>query len=148
MQNNYVPVFPQTMSKKEAFALNPLVLSFIGDSVHTLYVRSKLSVNLMQKTGTLHSLTAKEINAVSQSKAMKIILPILNEDENDIYKRARNSKTNSSAKNASINEYHIASGFEAIIGYLYLTGQNERLHYLLERAYLGIQTDQNGYPKE
>lgn len=138
MQKNYVPVFSENISKKDVLQLNPLVLAFIGDSVHTLYVRTKLSINVMQKTGTLHSLTCKQINAVSQSEAMLKLLPSLTEEEMAVYKRARNSKTGTSAKNASIIEYHIASGFEAIIGYLYLLKQNERLNELLEKAYSGI----------
>lgn len=142
MQKNYVPLFTENISKRELSQLNPLVLSFIGDSVQTLYVRTKLGLNVMQKTGTLHNLTCKEINAVSQSEAMIRLLPFLSEEEMDVYKRARNSKTGTVAKSATSTEYHIASGFEAIIGYLYLLKQNERLNELLEKAYLDTQNPQ------
>lgn len=134
MHNHYVPVFPGKISKKEIFQLNPLVLSFIGDSVQTLYVRTKLGLNIMQKTGALHTLTCKEINAVSQSEAMLKLLPFLTEEELLIYKRGRNSKIGSVPKSATATEYHIASGFEAVLGYLYLLNQSTRLHDLLEKA--------------
>lgn len=138
MRKNYVPFFTEKMSKKEVLQLNPLVLAFIGDSVQTLYVRTKLSLNILKKAGELHNLTSKEINAASQSIALKKILPCLTEDEKSIYKRARNSKTSSSAKNASITDYHTASGFEAVVGYLYLMNQSKRLNELITIAYSEI----------
>lgn len=135
MQNYYVPQFPECMTKKDLLQLNPLVLAFIGDSVQTLFVRTKLSIELMHKTGRLHPLVTKEVRATSQSIAMKKLLPSLTEEEMAVYKRARNCKTNTCAKNASIIDYHIASGFEAILGYLYLLKQSDRIQELMEIAY-------------
>ncbi len=135
MQNDYVPVLPKNLSQKDIVQLNPLVLSFIGDSVQTLYVRSKLVINSNHKAGKLHILASKEINATSQAKAMRKILVHLTLEESEIYKRARNSKTTSPAKNASISDYHSASGFEAVIGYLYLMNKSKRINELLHLAY-------------
>lgn len=135
MQNEYVPIFPKNLSPKDIIQLNPLALSFVGDSVQTLYIRSKLVSNSSQKTGKLHNLAAKHINATSQAKAMRKALVHLSAEESEIYKRARNSKTSSPAKNASITDYHIASGFEAVIGYLYLMNKSKRINELLSLAY-------------
>lgn len=135
MQKYYVPHFSECITKKELLQLNPLVLAFIGDSVQTLFVRTKVSISLMHTTGKLHSLVTKEVKATSQSIAMKKILASLTEEEMAVYKRARNCKTNTCAKNASIIDYHIASGFEAIIGYLYLLKQSDRIQELMRIAY-------------
>lgn len=135
MYKNYVPVFGEKIDKKDLIQLNPLVLSFVGDSVQTLYVRTKLGLNRLQKTGALHLLTSKEINAVSQSEAMKKIMDVLTEEETDIFKRARNAKTPNTAKHASPIDYHIASGFEALLGYLYLLQRSDRIAELIEIAY-------------
>lgn len=135
MYRNYVPSFEEKIDKKDLTQLNPLVLSFVGDSVQTLYVRTKLGLNLLQKTGALHLLTSKEINAVSQSEAMKRIMDILTEEETAIFKRARNAKSPNTAKNASPVDYHIASGFEAVLGYLYLLQRSDRIAELIEIAY-------------
>ncbi|HHU43002.1 MAG: ribonuclease III domain-containing protein [Bacillota bacterium] len=135
MQKQFVPLFQEDLDEKDIINLNPLVLSFIGDSVQTLYIRSKLGINSSAKTGKLHLLASKQLNATSQSIAMRKILDSLTDKELEIYKRARNSKTSSSAKNASITDYHIASGFEAVIGYLYLTKNSERINELMELGY-------------
>lgn len=126
-----IPILQSTISKDEARNLNPLVLAFIGDSVQQLYVRTKLVVGSTKKTGELHKLAIKEIKAVAQADIVEHLLPYFNEEEVAIYKRARNSKANTTAKNASIAEYKKASGFEAVLGYLYLTGQHNRLNELL-----------------
>ncbi len=136
MPNSYLPKFTKNLSV-DIQSLNPLTLASIGDSVQTLYVRCKHGLQTNQKAASLHQETAKEINAVRQSQAMFKILPLLTEEENIIYKSGRNSKTHSSAKNASCLQYQIATGFEALVGYLYLTKQNKRLLKLLSEAYSG-----------
>lgn len=126
-----IPILKSTITVDQARNLNPLVLAFIGDSVQQLYVRTKLVVGSTKKTGELHKLAIKEIKAEAQADIVNHLLPHFNEEELNIYKRARNSKANTVAKNASIADYKRASGFEAVIGYLYLTGQHERLYKLL-----------------
>lgn len=122
------------MTKEQAEQINPLVLAFIGDSVHTLYLRTKLAHISSSKAGELHKIVTSQINATHQSKAAMDILEHLTEVEHEIYRRGRNSKSNSSAKNASIIDYKKASGYEAVIGFLYITGQYERLEYILTRS--------------
>lgn len=120
------------ISKQEAHLLNAQVLAFVGDSVHTLYIRTKLSKNSTTKSKDLHKSTIEFVRASGQSEVIEKLVNIFNEDELTIYKRARNYKTHSQAKNASVAEYKRATGFEAVLGYLYLTGQTERLNQILE----------------
>lgn len=118
--------------EKDIREYNPVVLAFIGDAVHTLYVRESLARTTDYKANKLHKITSGEVKAAAQAEKADRIQSLLTEAEKDIYLRARNAHTGSSAKNASIGEYKKATGFEAVIGYLYLTGQNERLKELLK----------------
>jgi Uncharacterized protein conserved in bacteria len=129
--NDTIPVLNSVMSTADARSLNPLVLAFVGDSVQQLYVRTKLVESSSGKSGALHKLAVKEIKAVAQAEALERLLPLFTEEETAVYKRARNSKANTTAKNASVADYKKASGFEAVLGFLYLSGQHERLAFLL-----------------
>jgi len=108
------------------------VLAYIGDGAHTLYVRTKELKKTTGKADKLHVAVTSQVNAAAQARSMEAIRPLLNEEEEGIFLRARNSRQHSVAKNASIADYKTATGFEALIGFLYLTGQNERLEYLLK----------------
>lgn len=112
--------------------MNAQVLAFVGDGVHTLYIRGKLALNSEVKSKELHKNAVEFVRAAGQSEIIEKLVNIFNEDELAIYKRARNYKTHSQAKNATVAEYKRATGFEAVLGYLYLTGQTERLNYILE----------------
>ncbi len=128
----YLPIAKEYLSEKEILGLNPLVLAFVGDSVQQLMVRTKLASTSTAKAGELHKLQSEQIKASAQAKYMDEIMSILTEDEIAIFKRARNTHMNTMAKNASVADYKKASGFEAVIGYLYLLGKNERLEELFE----------------
>lgn len=128
----YLPIAKEYLSEKEILGLNPLVLAFVGDSVQQLMVRTKLASTSTAKAGELHKLQSEQIKASAQAKYMDEIMSILTEDEIAIFKRARNTHMNTIAKNASVADYKKASGFEAVIGYLYLLGKNERLEELFE----------------
>ncbi len=127
----FVPKVMEIITEEQAKQMNCLVLAFVGDSVQTLYVRTKLAVQHSSKAGKLHLFASKEICASSQAQRAELLLEKFTDTEKDIYLRARNSKTKSVAKNADIIDYHKASGLEAVFGYLYLTGNSERLGYLL-----------------
>lgn len=135
MQKFQVPSIPNPVDKTEAKRKEATSLSFVGDAIHTLAVRSKLVLSQNVKTGVLHHLASKEVNATAQSQALKRIEGILTEDELDVYKRCRNTRQTTMAKHASAVDYKIASGFEGLIGYLYFTGQSERIAELLEIGY-------------
>lgn len=135
MQKYRVPQLAEPISISEAKCKEATSLSFIGDAVHTLAVRQKLMENRDVKTGLLHRLASLEVNAEAQSHALKRIENLLTEDETDVYKRCRNAKQSTMAKHASAVDYKIASGFEGLIGFLYLSGQSQRIAELLTLAY-------------
>ncbi len=128
----YLPIAKEFLTEKEILGLNPLVLAFVGDSVQQLMVRTKLASTSTAKAGELHKMQSEQIKASAQAKYMDELMSILTEDEIAIFKRARNTHMNTMAKNASVADYKKASGFEAVIGYLYLLGKNERLNQLFE----------------
>ena len=128
----YLPIAKEFLTEKEILGLNPLVLAFVGDSVQQLMVRTKLASTSTAKAGELHKLQSEQIKASAQAKYMDELMSILTEDEIAIFKRARNTHMNTMAKNASVADYKKASGFEAVIGYLYLLRKNERLNQLFE----------------
>lgn len=111
--------------------MNPVVLAFVGDAVYTLYVREKVVSSGDYKTGALNKMAAQTVCASAQARLAEQISTFFTEAENDIFRRARNAKKTSRAKNASVADYNASTGFEAVIGYLYLTGNYARLDELL-----------------
>ena len=111
--------------------LNPGVLAFVGDAVYGLLVRTHLA-GINRQSKDLHSLSVDYVKAPAQAKAYKIIEPVLTEKESDIFKRGRNFHTNSPPKNATLGEYHTATGLEALFGYLYLSGEAKRAEELFD----------------
>lgn len=123
------------ISNTEVLKLEPMTLAFIGDAVQSLYTRSIVSIGSTCKTGTLHKEVTNVVKATSQAKVLDLIYEEFNDIEKDLFRRTRNCKIQTSAKHAEMSEYRKASGFEAVIGYLYLTGQNSRLEKFLDKAY-------------
>ncbi len=119
------------LSESQAKNCNPIVLAFVGDAVYSLFVREKLVFNHDLKAGELNKLATREVNAKAQADFVEKIFPLLTETEQDVYRYARNSKKNTRAKNASVVEYNKSTGFEAIIGFLWMTGQYDRINFLL-----------------
>jgi len=120
-----------TVSVQKAKNISPVTLAFVGDAVYSLYVREKLVLSTDFGTGTLQKLTSSEVSAHGQSELLEKVQPLFTEEENDIFKRGRNAKKNTKSKNASVAEYNRSTGFEAVLGYLYLTGQYDRISALL-----------------
>lgn len=124
MKGKYTP--------KKAGDLNALQLAFIGDAVYNLVMRLDA---LSQGGGVkkLHLGTTNRVNAVSQAKALRAIEPVLTEEEQAVVKRGRNAHAHHAApKSATTAQYCASTGFEALIGYLYLSEQNKRLDELFE----------------
>ncbi len=121
-----------TITEKEARILSPVTLAFVGDAVYSLYVRERLVLTTDFNTGTLQKLTSAEVSAHGQSELLEKIQPLFTEEENDVFKRGRNAKKSTRSKSASVAEYNRSTGFEAVLGYLYLTGQYQRISRLLE----------------
>lgn len=119
------------MSEIDARNMSPVSLAFVGDGVYTLYIRTMVAKSSTAKAGALHKTASSYVKAESQAKAMLALEGRITDVEEYIFKRGRNAKTTNSAKNASMIEYKIATGFEALLGYLYLTGKNDRLCEIL-----------------
>ena len=127
------------MSESSKYA--PLTLAYIGDSVHTLFVRERVIGQSDKKVHELHILTSRYVKASAQAKAIHILLPELNEEEEEIYKRGRNAKSATVPKNAIVSDYRAATGFEALIGALYIDKKKERLNEILARSMDIINTE-------
>lgn len=121
----------QKITKDKANIINPIDLAFLGDAVYSLYVREDLVFNHTYKTGEMNRLSVAKVRASAQADRINVIMPILTEEELSIYKRARNAKKTTRAKSASVHEYNMSTGFEAVVGYLYVTDQIDRLNYIL-----------------
>ena len=117
----------------KAPALLPILnLAYIGDTVFDLYVRTMLVSDVDARVHELHLMSAKRVCAGGQAQAFRRIEPMLSEEELGIYKRGRNSHMGTVAKNASIADYRTATGLEALIGYLFLCGRDDRLTELMK----------------
>ncbi|MDR0840830.1 MAG: Mini-ribonuclease 3 [Christensenellaceae bacterium] len=114
--------------------LSPLVLAYIGDTVYDLYVRTQLVLSSDAGVHGLHVQSAGRVCAAAQAKALRAVERMLLEDELYIYRRGRNSHMGTVPKHASIADYRTATGFEALLGYLYLSGQDARLSAILRAA--------------
>ncbi|MCY6957339.1 Mini-ribonuclease 3 [Clostridium brassicae] len=117
---------------QQARGLNPLVLAFVGDAIYEVFIRTYLVDNNREMSAhKLHVKAISFVKAHSQSEIMKRIESELTDEEHAIFKRGRNAKSGSVPKNADVQEYRIATGFEALIGFLYITEQIDRLNEIL-----------------
>lgn len=120
------------MKHTEPSQLSPLVLAYIGDSIYDLVIKTWVIEQGNMQVNKLNKKTSSIVKAESQSAMIGVIEPMLSEYEEAVYKRGRNAKSYTSAKNASIGDYRRATGFEALMGYLYLSGQYERMMELVK----------------
>ena len=117
----------------EARMLNPLQLALIGDGVYEVYIRNYVLLkNRRLNAHKMHVEAIKFVKAKAQSNIMHELESELDEDEAYIYKRGRNAKSPTVPKNADVRDYRNATGFEALVGYLYLSGQTERMNEILD----------------
>ena len=112
--------------------LSPLNRAFIGDCVYEMLVRETLVLNANRPVNDLHKESVKFVSAKAQTLAYDKIKDCLTEQETAIYKRGTNAKVGHNPKSASQGEYHIATGIEALFGYLYLTEQTQRIKELFQ----------------
>lgn len=112
--------------------VSPLTLAFIGDGVYDLLVREKLVCEANRPVGALNAEKIAIVNCTAQSQAMKELMEILSEEELSVYKRGKNAHARTVPKNAGKTDYHMATGFEALFGYLYLKGDIDRMRELFE----------------
>ena len=128
-----------TPEESNIINLNPQSLAFVGDAVFSLYIRERIVMSEELKPNQEHKITTQFVKASGQSQIISEIENILTETELKLYKRARNYKTNNVAKNAKVVDYKRATGFEALLGYLYLTKNTDRLEYIMQLGYNSIQ---------
>lgn len=126
------------LKQRDIRTYNPLTLAFIGDGVYDLVIRTLVVTASNVAVDRLHRDTAHYVKAATQSAMMEVLMPELTEQEITIFKRGRNSKVSTMAKNASMIDYRRATGFEALMGYLYLDEQFDRMLYLISLGLNGI----------
>ena len=122
------------MNKNEVKNLNPNILAYIGDGVYEVMIRKYVVSKGTPHIDAIHKETVKYVKGQSQAKALRGIMSTLNEDEMIVAKRARNKKTLSKPQNIDPVSYKLATAFEALIGYLYTTEQEERMKELVEES--------------
>lgn len=120
------------MSGHDVDALPPLVLAYIGDAVYGVYVRTMLIADGGVNVHNLHMRSIEFVSAEAQAENLRDILPGLTSEEQDVVRRGRNSNPATVPKHAEINEYRYATGFEALIGYLFLKKRLKRLAEILD----------------
>lgn len=120
------------MQETDPETCSPLVLAYIGDCVFDLIIKLRVAGQGNRPVHRLHEETSRYVQASAQSFMMRAIQDNLNDSEHAVYRRGRNTRSVSAAKNQSITDYRRATGFEALIGYLYLKGEYGRIAELVE----------------
>ncbi|MCB2290321.1 Mini-ribonuclease 3 [Clostridium sp. CS001] len=127
-------ILKNKFTTEQAKQLNPLVLALVGDAIYEVFIRAYLvEKNRNMNAHKIHVKAVEHVKAHAQSEYMKFIIEDLSEEELSIFKRARNSKSGTTPKNADLNEYKWATGFEALVGFLYLSEKDERLNCIFEK---------------
>ncbi len=113
-------------------SLNSLALAYMGDSVYEAYIREKVLATQTVKVNQLHRKAISWVKASAQAQLAHRLELLLTDEELDVLRRGRNAKSGHVPKNADVADYRLATGFEALIGHLYLSGQHDRLYSLLD----------------
>ena len=122
------------LTAMQARQLSPVTLAFVGDAVYTLYVRAALATDADRRPSELQKLSSAAVSAHGQSELLLRLGDLFTEEEREIFHRGRNAKKATKSKNADVAEYNRSTGFEAVLGYLYLIGDEERISVLLGGA--------------
>lgn len=115
--------------------VSPTVLAYIGDSVYELYARCHVASKCAGNNNKMHKKNVGYVSATAQAKAMRIIEQELDEEEQSYFRRGRNSNPHSASKNANHGDYMYATGFESLIGFLFLDNRSSRLEYIIARTF-------------
>lgn len=116
-------------------------LAYVGDAIYELYIREYMVSNSREQVSKLHRKTVKYVSAKAQAKIIENIMEELTDKEVDIFKRGRNAVANTIPKNTDVVTYKIATGFESLMGYLYMAKEKDRLQYLIEKSIEIIERD-------
>ncbi len=111
---------------------SPLALAFVGDAVLELLVRQRLVETTRMQPGKLHSTATRYVSAHAQNRELEILTPLLTEEEANVLRRGKNATKATVAKHATAQEYRASTGFECLLGWLYLQNRNDRIQQLFE----------------
>jgi len=134
-------VFPS--QEQDIRSYSPLSLAFLGDAVYELVVRTVIVRGPNRAAAKLHDMTVRYVNAPAQARMVEIISPLLTQEESDVLRRGKNASPHTIAKSGSRKEYLRATGFEALMGYLYLTGRTERMLELVQAGMQGLDGERS-----
>ena len=129
-----IELIKRTKSEADVNIMSPLTWAYIGDSIYEVFIRMNLVNTTKLKPHKLHIESIKYVKAKAQAEILMRIENELTDKEKEIVKRGRNAENHHLPKNATVQEYMYSTGFEALIGYLYLTKQDERLEYILNKC--------------
>lgn len=134
MNNDLFNIIKEKMELKDIDIINysPLTLAYIGDGIYEIVIRTVIVDEANRQVNKIHKAASDLVKAQTQAEMAFAIMDMLTEQEMTIYKRGRNAKAVTRAKNASMSDYRSATGFEALMGWLYLTGQSERMMELIK----------------
>ncbi|BBI36059.1 Mini-ribonuclease 3 [Cohnella abietis] len=121
--------------------LSPVVLAYVGDAVFEIYIRQRLVAGFNRKPHELHRAATGYVSAAAQAKLLERWVPLLSEEEADIVRRGRNTKSGQPPKNADPADYRHATALECLVGHLYYHGQKERLEQLMDLAFVTNKQD-------
>ena len=127
-----VEEYTKKIDNQEVNLQSPLIWAYVGDAVYELYIRNYLATTTKLKPHKLHIESIKYVKAKAQAQILQELHPMLTNDEQEIVRRARNTKNHHLPKNAEVSEYMYSTAFEGLIGYLYLTTQEQRLEEILK----------------
>lgn len=125
--------FSPSLAPDELRAISNLGLAHLGDGVYELLVRTWLCTHGGCTNRDLHRATVRHVSAPAQARAAERLLPLLTDEERDVYRRGRNTRVGGIPQNATPGEYHAATGLECLFGYLYLKGEKERINQLFDQ---------------
>lgn len=133
------------MTEKNWALLNGLALAYVGDAIYETYIRDYLVHQGQTRPSQLHRMATHFVSAKAQAFLMHemITAELLSEEETTMFKRGRNAKSHTSAKNADITTYRISTGFEALMGYLHLSGEKERMEELINWCIQKVEESQD-----
>ena len=128
--------------KNTAAGYSPLVLAYMGDAVYELMLRERIVRQGNRQVNRLHLAAVHLVKAGTQASMIRLLEPLLTPEELSVYKRGRNAHSHTTAKNASVIDYRMATGFEALVGFLWLSEQKERLRDLVETALSKLEEEE------
>lgn len=133
-------VFPG--KRQDVRAYSPLTLAYIGDAVYDLIIRTVVVERANRPANELHHITVKYVSAEAQSRIVETLVDSFTEEERSVYRRGRNSKPHTMSKNASPADYLKATGFEAVLGYLYLQDKMDRVLELVKKGTENLECEE------